>query len=154
MRGPEARAGAARRREDGQVLLLGIGLITAVLALVLVVAGATAVYLDLKTLTAMADSAAAAAADGVDERSYFEDGGGGPGYLTDAVVATEAVTDLRAQPDAPDSLRMTGASTPDGVTAVVTLTARSRPPFLPWGIIPSEGFAITATGTARAVEVP
>ena len=37
----------------------------------------------------------------------------------------------------------------DSQTAVVTLQARSRPPFLPWGIIPAEGFTITATGSAR-----
>ena len=67
-----ARATDLRRGEDGQTLLLGIGVIAVVAGLLLVVAGATAVYLDLKTLTSLADSAAAAAVDGVDEDGYFE----------------------------------------------------------------------------------
>ena len=66
-----ARATDLRRGEDGQTLLLGIGVIAVVTALLLVVAGATAVYLDLKTLTSLADSAAAAAVDGVDEESIM-----------------------------------------------------------------------------------
>ena len=72
-----ARATDLRRGEDGQPLLLGIGVIAVVTALLLVVAGATAVYLDLKTLTSLADSAAAAAVDGVDEDGYFEGVGAG-----------------------------------------------------------------------------
>ena len=67
-----ARAADLRRGEDGQTLLLGIGVIAVVAGLLLVVAGATAVYLDLKTLTSLADSAAAAAVAGVDEDGYFE----------------------------------------------------------------------------------
>ena len=55
-----------RREEDGQTLLLGIGLICIVFALLFIAASATAVYLDLKTLTSLADSAAAAGADGTD----------------------------------------------------------------------------------------
>ncbi|WP_338063949.1 hypothetical protein [Actinomyces ruminis] len=58
------RAGAA---EDGQTLLLGVGLVAVVAALILALASASAVYLDLKTLTSLADSAAAAAADAIDD---------------------------------------------------------------------------------------
>ena len=54
----------------------------------------------------------------------------------------------------PAAARLTGitvvsARAADSRTAVVTLQARSHPPFLPWGIIPAEGFTITATGSAR-----
>ena len=70
--GPRAAQGRTRallrrlhREEDGQTLLLGVGLICVVLALLFVAASATAVYLDLKTLTSLADSAAAAGADSV-----------------------------------------------------------------------------------------
>nr|WP_103061974.1 glycosyltransferase [Actinomyces qiguomingii] len=138
--------------EDGQTLLLGVGLIAVVLALTLVVASATAIYLDLKTLTSLADSAAAAAADAVDEDSYF--GGtttqAGPGALSDAGVQLAASADLVKQPVDLSDLRILEAYSPDGATAVVTLSAHSRPPFLPWGVIPAAGFTITATGTARA----
>ena len=44
---------------------------------------------------------------------------------------------------------MISARAADNQTAVVTLQARSRPPFLPWGIVPADGFTITATGSAR-----
>ena len=142
-----------RQEESGQTLLLGVGLICVVLALLLVAASASAVYLDLKTLTSLADSAAAAGADGMDEDPYY--GGDGtdtaPAALTDAQVRTGAVADLSAQPAAvgPEGVTIVSARAADSQTAVVTLQARSRPPFLPWGIIPAEGFTITATGSAR-----
>ena len=144
------------RGEDGQILLLGVGVIAVVAALVLVAASATAVHLDLKTLTSLADSAAAAAAGGVDEDGYFggAEADGAPGRLTDAVVRAAALEDLAAQPERPESVRVVRAVSPDGATAVVTLTARSRPPFLPWGVIPSQGFVITATGSARMTTAP
>ena len=144
------------RTEDGQTLLLGVGMISVVAVLVLVVASATAVYLDLKTLTSLADSAAAAAATGVDVAGYF--GGvevdGVPGTLSDAGVRAAALDDMEAQPERLEALSLIQADTPDGVTAVVTLTARSRPPFLPWGVIPARGFTISATGSARVSTAP
>ena len=142
-----------RREENGQTLLLGLGLICVVLALLFVAASATAVYLDLKTLTSLADSAAAAGADSVEAHPYY--GGGvtdeAPGSLTDAGVGSKAAEDLSAQPAAArlEGITMISAGAADSRTAVVTLQARSRPPFLPWGILPAEGFTITATGSAR-----
>ena len=156
-RAAQRRARALLRRlhheEDGQTLLLGVGLICVVLALLFVAASATAIYLDLKTLTSLADSAAAAGADGVDGSPYY--GGNGtdaaPGALTDAAVSESAAADVSAQPAAArlEGVTIVSARAADAQTAVVTLQARSRPPFLPWGIIPAEGFTITATGSAR-----
>ena len=142
-----------RREEDGQTLLLGVGLICIVLAMLFVAASATAVYLDLKTLTSLADSAAAAGADSMDEHPYY--GGGAtdtvPGALSDAEVRSKAAEDLSAQPAAAtlEGVMIVSARAADSRTDVVTLQARSRPPFLPWGIVPAEGFTITATGSAR-----
>ncbi|VEG27122.1 Uncharacterised protein [Actinomyces howellii] len=146
---PRVRRCAAA--EDGQTLILGLGLVTLVLALLLTIASATAVYLDLKNLTSLADSAAAAAADAADGPGYFDGqaGSGGPGTLTDPGVLETAGRDLSAQPSDLSGVRIVSATAVDGRTAVVTLSARSRPPFLPWGILPSEGFTITATGSAR-----
>ncbi len=142
-----------RREEDGQTLLLGVGLICVVLALLFVAASATAIYLDLKTLTSLADSAAAAGADGMEEDPYYRGHGTdtAPATLTDAQVRTNAAADLSAQPAAARlaGITMISARAADSQTAVVTLQARSRPPFLPWGIVPAEGFTITATGSAR-----
>ena len=147
-----------RREEDGQTLLLGVGLICIVLAMLFIAASATAVYLDLKTLTSLADSAAAAGADSVDEHPYY--GGGAtdtaPGALSDAEVRSKAAEDLSAQPAAAtlEGVMIVSARAADSRTAVVTLQARSRPPFLPWGIVPAEGFTITATGSARMTTTP
>lgn len=148
-----ALAHRLRREENGQTLLLGVGLICVVLALLFVAASATAIYLDLKTLTSLADSAAAAGADSMDEHPYY--GGGAtdtaPGALTDMGVRSKAAEDLSAQPAAAklEGATIVSARAADSQTAVVTLQARSRPPFLPWGILPAEGFTITATGSAR-----
>ncbi|SHE24166.1 glycosyltransferase [Actinomyces glycerinitolerans] len=151
------RAAAARVRrtaaaEDGQTLLLGVGLVAVVAALILALASASAVYLDLKTLTSLADSAAAAAADAIDDASYFagDSTTAGPGTLSAVGVRAAAAADLAGQPVELTGVQITEAASPDGATAVVTLTAHSQPPFLPWGVIPAAGFTITATGTARA----
>ena len=157
---PRAAQGRARallrrlhREEDGQTLLLGVGLICVVLALLFVAASATAVYLDLKTLTSLADSAAAAGADSMEAQPYY--GGGvtddAPGSLTDAGVGSKAAEDLSVQPAAArlEGVTIVSARAADSQTAEVRLQARSRPPFLPWGILPAEGFTITATGSAR-----
>lgn len=155
--------------EDGQTLILGIGLIAVALALILVIASATSVYLDLKRLTSMADQAAAAAAQSVDEAAYYASGStgstGSSGSNGDAgtalVLSGAGVRASAAEHLAGEELSgglsgvtLTSAEAPDGATAVVTLTARSQPPFLPWGIIPADGFTITATGSARGATAP
>ncbi|MCL3778026.1 glycosyltransferase [Actinomyces sp. 186855] len=145
--------------EEGQTLLLGIGLMAVVAALLLTVASVTAVYLDVKRLTSLADSAAAAAARSVGPDTYYQGAvsaagsvtGAVPGALTDAAVSDAAAQDLASQSALVglEGVELVQAHASGGDTAVVTLTARSRPPFLPWGVIPSEGFEITATSTAR-----
>ena len=74
-----------------------------------------------------------------------------PGSLTDAGVGSKAAEDLSAQPaaDRLEGVTIVSARAADSRTAEVRLQARSRPPFLPWGILPAEGFTITATGSAR-----
>ena len=136
-----ARARAAAAREEGRTLLLGVGLVAVVLALVLVVASATAIHLDLKRLTALADSAAAAAADAAEPAGYY---------------GAAAQADLGRQPAAGglEGVEVAGVEIVDSATVVVTLSARSRPPFLPWGVIPARGFTIRAAGSARAVVSP
>ena len=152
-----ARARAAAAREEGRALLLGIGLIVLVLGLVLVVASVTAIHLDLKRLTALADSAAAAAVDAAEPDGYYGGAGGGalPG-LTGAGARAAAQADLGRQPAAGglEGVQIAEVEVVDSTTVVVTLSARSRPPFLPWGAIPSRGFIIRASGSARTLVAP
>lgn len=164
-RRPARGEGAWRRllvAEEGQTLLLGIGLMAVVIALVLTVASVTAIYLDVKRLTFAADSAAAAAARSVSSDTYYQGDVSAPGsdsvpgLLTDAAVRDVAVEDVAAQVGLVDleCVQVAQAYAEGGDTAVVTLTACSRPPFLPWGILPSEDFTITATSTARVTAGP
>ena len=152
-----ARARAAAAREEGRTLLLGVGLIAVVLGLVLVVASVTAIHLDLKRLTALADSAAAAAVDAAEPDGYYGGAGGGalPG-LTGAGARAAAQADLGRQPAAGglEGVQIAEVEVVDSTTVVVTLSARSRPPFLPWGAIPSRGFIIRASGSARTLVAP
>ncbi|RJF43171.1 glycosyltransferase [Actinomyces sp. 2119] len=173
-----------RDQEHGQVLVLGVGTVVLVLALLLVGTSATAVYLDTKTLTALADSAAAAGASGVEETSYYqgyregsqrrhrgsedEDGeassgaegsaaaGQGPVVITTAGVEAAARADVAAQAAVAglDGVQVVTAEAVDGSLAVVTLRARTRPLLPPWGILPKAGLTITATGSARVTTQP
>lgn len=139
--------------ESGRILVLTLGALTVAVALVLVVATASAVYLDRKALLSLADSAAAYAASQVDEDAYFRDG---ELRVTDESVRTSARDLLLRAPAAAsgaDDLRIVEPTgTPDGgVTARVTLAATSRPAFLPWVLAPwSDGIAMTVTSSARA----
>ncbi|WP_306821248.1 glycosyltransferase [Actinomyces wuliandei] len=171
-----------RDQDHGQVLVLGVGTVVLVLALLLVGTSATVVYLDTKTLTALADSAAAAGANGMEEASYYqgyregsqrshqgaggEDGGAssgaggsgeaGPVVITTAGVEAAARADVAAQAAATglDGVQVVTAEAVDGSLAVVTLSARTRPLLLPWGILPEAGLTITATGSARVTTQP
>lgn len=129
-----------------------------VLTLVLVVASASAVHIERKRLLALADGAAADAADAVDVAAYY----GAPAGSTDGatrVPLSDASVDAAVREYlglAPvgefDGLRVAEPTgTPDGVTAQVTLTATARPPLIPWVLVPwSDGVALRVTSTARA----
>ena len=82
--------------------------------------------------------------------------GGAPPGLTEAGARAAAQADLGRQPAAGglEGGEVAGVEIVDSATVVVTLSARSRPPFLPWGVIPARGFTIRAAGSARAVVSP
>jgi uncharacterized membrane protein len=125
------------RRDDGSVLLLTLGYAIVALLLVTVVAGATAVHLQRKQLLAVADAAALDAADAVDRAAYYSALDSGADVdavpLTDATVREAASSAVMSSPAAArlDGVRLGPATgTPDGVTAVVELTARARLPLV------------------------
>jgi hypothetical protein len=160
---PEPDAGAAPPRshggsDDGQVLLLSLvyGLIA--ILLVLVVIAASAVHLDRKRLLGLADAAALDAADAVDEAAYFEATGRAEGIdavpVTDATVRESVVAYLERQGAATRFVELgvdlDATGTPDGTTAVVTLTARSVP-FLPEVVAGRYAAGVPLRVTASAV---
>lgn len=142
----------ATDRESGRILVLTLGALAVAIALVAVIATASAVYLDRKALLSLADSAAAHAASDVDPASYFA---GGDAVVTDASVRASVQDFLREAPpsltDAADLRIADPTGAPDGERAEVTLTALSRPAFLPWVLAPwSDGIEMTVTASARS----
>ena len=149
-------ARVAAGREDGQILLLSLvfGVIT--LALVLVVASISSIYLERKELLALADALAADAADAVDAEAYYTDPEVDQVPLTDASVQAAVQDYLAAAPAAvtdefEDFTVTAPTGTPDGRVAEVTLAARVRPPVLPWVLMPwADGFEIEVTARGMA----
>lgn len=152
----QARALLGRARgaqEEGQVTLLGIGVTAFVLALVLVVAAASAVYLDLKHLAGTADLAAAAAGAQVDQDGYFRSGASPEAPLDDAGVESVVRDYVRSAPSRGSlvGVEVVSAYTPDGAQVVVELRGYSRLPFVPWGLVASDGVQVRASSSARVV---
>lgn len=125
------------RSDEGSVLLLTLGYAVVALLLVTVVAGASTVHLQRKQLLAVADAAALDAADAVDRAAYYAALESGADLdavpLTDATVRNAAASAVGSSPAAArlDDVRLGPATgTPDGVTAVVELTAQARLPIV------------------------
>lgn len=136
--------------DEGSTLPLILVFGVVALALVLLVAAATDLYLERKRLFTLADGAALVGAESfrLDEvrpgpsglRAALQ-----PGEVRSAVAGYLAT----APSDQLDSLRLERATTPDGLSATVTVSAAWRPP-VPLPFLP-DGVRIRATATARSV---
>jgi uncharacterized membrane protein len=136
-----ARFEAREADDEGSVLILTLGYAVLAIAVILVCTAATSLYLAQKQLDAVADAAALAAADGFDLSVV---GGEPVATLTDAGVRREAEAMMAAVgPDA----RLVAASTPDGVSARVTVAGEWHPPIVT--VFVPEGVALEATATSR-----
>lgn len=135
------RRRAAGADDEGSVLILTLGYGVLAIAVILVCTAATSLYLAQKQLDAVADAAALAAADGF-ELSVV--GGEPQATLTDAGVRGEAAAMVE---QIGGDARLVSATTPDGVSARVTVAGEWQPPivtvFLP------DGVALEATATSR-----
>lgn len=127
--------------EDGSTLLLTLGYALLALALILVCANATSMYLAQKRLDALADAAALAGADGFEIE-----------LRGDEPIATLRDDEVREQAEsvvviAGGGAALVAAGTPDGASARVTVADRWHPvllsPFVP------DGVELTATATSR-----
>lgn len=134
--------------EEGSILPLLAAFAALALALILVVAAASSLYLERKRLYTLADAAALAAAQSfaLDSVEVDSDGGVRPVLTTDDVE--DSVRDYLADlPNALEGLAVDEASTPDGTSARVSLSAVWRPP-LASPLLP-EGIRISVTSVAR-----
>ncbi|MDT3317354.1 pilus assembly protein TadG-related protein [Microbacterium sp. KSW4-11] len=130
------------RDEDGSILILTIGYALLALVLVFVCVDATSLYLAQKRTQAAADAAALAGADGF----TLEVHGDQPrAELTDAGVREQAEALVAADGE----VALVSASTPDGVSARVTVSTTWHPPissiFVPAGVV------LEATATSRTL---
>lgn len=135
-------------------MLLTSAFVAFALMLVAVVASASAVHLDRKSLYDVADLAAADAASAMSPDAFYAGAGepaaGAPLILSDAAVRA-AVKQYLAEHPPGLPVAVTGASSPDGRSARVTLAATSRPPLLHWFTDSfGGGIVVSASSTARA----
>ncbi|MGX5771858.1 pilus assembly protein TadG-related protein [Microbacterium ureisolvens] len=140
------RALAARREQqaaddEGSVLILTLGYAVLAIAVILVCTAATSLYLAQKQLDAVADAAALAAADAFDLTVV---GGEPVATLTDAGVRREAEAMMTA---VGRDARLVAASTPDGVSARVTVAGQWHPPIVT--VFVPDGVGLEATATSR-----
>lgn len=153
-----ARAAALRRgcaRDDGQLTILVLGFAVILLMLVALVTDASKIFLAQRSLSGAADAAAVAGANAVDESAVYTGQAGDALPLTsrsvrDAVDGYVADAGL-ARPDRFNRFAVAAATTQDGVTATVRLTATVPLPFpklLPrtW----RRGYPLAVTAQARS----
>lgn len=157
MSGPSSVASGARmlrldpRDDRGSILPLVAGFGALALAIVLLVSAATSLYLERTRLYTLADGAALAAAESFDLASVRPTAEGTlRPRLTDPEVRAAAADYLEQAPGSRlEQLRLVAASTPDGLSARVTLAAVWAPPVL--SVFVPEGIPLQVTATSRSV---
>jgi len=132
---------AAREDDEGSVLLLTLGYALLAIAVILVCADATSLYLAQKRLDALADAASLAGADGF---TLVVDGGEPVAELTSDGVLEQAEALVG---DVGGGAVVVDAGTPDGVSARVTVAGTWRPPIIT--LFVPDGVALEATATSR-----
>lgn len=136
--------------EEGSTLPLVVAFGMLGLALVLVAAAASSLYLERKQLFTLADGAALVGAEAF-ELGDVEVRNGTPRLALDpAAVHRDVAAFLASTPNTGfDGLALVAATSPDGRSATVTLSAIWRPPVVT--VFFPEGFRIETTATARVV---
>jgi hypothetical protein len=155
---PSARGWAASA-DDGSILPLIIASCALGLAVILMAAAASSLYLERVRLFSLADAAALAGAESFDvdvdgrPTSAVRDGDGiALPPLTDGGVAGAVAGFLAEEPtDGLHDLHLDRADTPDGRSARVTLSATWIPPVA--SLLAPDGVRIDVTSTARSVLV-
>ena len=145
------RVRRARLRDDeGSTLPLVVAFGMLGLALVLVAAAASSLYLERKQLFTLADGAALVGAEAFDLDDVDVAGGTPELRLDPADVHRDVAAFLASTPNTGfEALVLEEATSPDGRSATVTVSAVWRPPLVT--VFFPEGLRIEATATARAV---
>lgn len=134
-------SGSVVRDEEGSILPLVLGYAMLAIVLILVTVDATSLHLAQKRLDSVADAAALAGADGF---TVTIQAGAPRAELSSGHVYAQASA-LLAQSGADASL--VSASTPDGVSARVTVAGQWHPPV--FSLFVPAGVSHQATATSR-----
>lgn len=138
------------RDDEGSTLPLVAGFGALALALVLVAAAASSLYLERKQLFTLADGAALVGAEAFDLADVRIVGGRPHVELESADVHRDVAAFVTSTPSTGfEALELEQATTPDGESATVTLSAIWRPPIVT--VFFPEGLRIQTTATARVV---
>ena len=116
--------------ERGSVLLLGVGFVIVCLLAIAVVTDASAAFLQRRSLMSLADAAAIAGAQAIDQDAYYADGASVGTRLNPGLVRAAALRHLArtSASTAIPGLHVDGISS-DGVRVVVALSSPLRLPF-------------------------
>lgn len=135
--------------DRGSILPLVAGYVALALTIVLLVASATSLYLERKRLLSLADSAALVGAEAYDLTDVTATDGIVRVELRGDNVASAVAEYLDAIPDGFDELSVEEATSHDGRSATVMLSAQWHPPVV--SLLVPEGLRIEVTSTARSV---
>ncbi|MGV8969430.1 MAG: pilus assembly protein TadG-related protein [Microbacteriaceae bacterium] len=136
--------------DDGSTLFLTIFFAFLSLVLVLLVVAATSLYLERKRLFTLADGAALVGAEAFELDSVRETLGGWRPVLEASDVAAAVTAYIDGNPTTEfESLTIEQATTVDGKSATVSLSAYWRPPLV--SLLVPDGFRIDVTAVARSV---
>jgi hypothetical protein len=133
-----------------------LGFVVLTMLVLLVISAATAVHIQRMRLLHLADEMALDAADALDLPTYYA--GGAPLPSEDAAIdvaqsrmEAAALEHLRNRdPEHLDGVRIVSVTTPDGATAVVTVSQIIHPLFPLEPLAPfADGIEIRVTGSAR-----
>ena len=146
VRGEPGTTGLGQRRallgdERGSTMPLILGYLVLAIALIYVCVCATDLYIAQKRLDSVADAAALAGADGF---RLQVDGGAIRAELEEAEITDQASAVIGI---IDDGTELVSASSPDGLSARVTVRATWSPPLLS-DLVPSM-LSIQSTGTSR-----
>jgi uncharacterized membrane protein len=135
------------RNSEGSTLLLMIFAVLLALAVVLGTVSASSLYLERKRLFLLADGAALAASQNFALQNVAVDVA--QRQLTFRLTTTDVLQGSRAYLTAADArgVRIVSATTPDGVTAEVSVAATWHPPVI--GVFMPGGVRLEATARAR-----
>ena len=138
--------------DRGSTLVLTIGFAAFALVVTLVVAASTSLYIERKRLLSLADSAALVGAEAFDLADVrISEGGEVVTIMLEADSVEDAVTAHleRIGPRQVEGLRIEDATTPDGRSALVSLSSAWKPPVLT--LFLPDGVRIEASSSARSV---